>query len=85
MEKNTEYIIEMQDAAYVLRDVGQSSQFRDCPAKCRTGGHPIPYGGSRSIICTYESFSINPPNIMRGDNLPEEEPPKTIHILEAKD
>ncbi len=40
MKKNTEYIIEMRDAAYILRDAGQSSQFRDCPAKCGTGGHP---------------------------------------------
>ncbi len=39
-KKNTEYIIEMRDAAYILRDAGQSSQFRDCPAKCGTGGHP---------------------------------------------
>ncbi len=36
---NTEYIIEMRDAAYILRDAGQSSQFRDCPAKCGMGGH----------------------------------------------
>ncbi len=39
-KKNTEYIIEMRDAAYILRDAGQSSQFRDCPAKCGKGGHP---------------------------------------------
>ncbi len=39
-KKNTEYIIEMRDAAYILRDAGQSSQFRDCPAKCGMGGHP---------------------------------------------
>ncbi len=31
----------MRDAAYVLRDVGQSSQLRDCPSKCGMGGHPI--------------------------------------------
>ncbi len=30
----------MRDAAYILRDAVQSSQFRDCPAKCGTGGHP---------------------------------------------
>ncbi len=28
-KKQTEYIIEMRDAAYVLQDAGQSSQFRD--------------------------------------------------------
>ncbi len=40
IKKNTEYIIEMRDAVYVLRDAGQSSQFSDCPTKCGMGGHP---------------------------------------------
>ncbi len=36
-KKQTEYIIEMRDAAYVLQDAGQSSQFRDCPVVTLAG------------------------------------------------
>ncbi len=58
-KKYTEYIIEMRDAAYVLQDAGQSSQFRDCPAKCGTGGHPSVYICVHNVECVLITVSMS--------------------------
>ncbi len=53
-KKNTEYIIAMRDAAYILRDAGQSSQFRDCP---QNAGRVV------TLTCVWDHFILNPDNV----------------------